>query len=99
MRADLTISEMRAIILQDEELINKRKYTQRQFLEVALKKYWLSNYMIQQLVKSSSGDREMRRIRENPPENFIVVQRKKEQPKQYNNCLEFKLVRVEDYVA
>lgn len=95
MGADLTISEMRAIVLQDEELMNKKKHTQRQFLEVALKKYWLSNYMIQQLVQSSSGDREMRRIRENPPQDFIIIQRKKEVPDEYNNCLEFRLVREE----
>lgn len=99
MRADLTISEMRAIVLQDEELIQKKKPTQRQFLEVALKKYWLSNYMIQQLVQSSSADREMRRIRQNPPQDFIIVQRKKKISKEYNNCLEFKLIRIEDYVA
>ena len=42
-----------------------------------LKTGWYSNFQINMQLKSSSADREMRRIRENPPSGWIIVQRKK----------------------
>lgn len=57
-----------------------------------LKKGWYSNFQINMEVKSSSADREVRRIRENPPEGWIIVQRKKLLPDGYNPCLEYTLM-------
>lgn len=67
----------------------------RQIIIEALKENWLSSYQIQQLVKSSSGDRSMRSIRSNPPEGFMIIQRPKEVPEGYNRCLEYRLVSTE----
>lgn len=59
-----------------------------------LKTGWYSNFQINLECKSSSADREMRRIRENPPTGWIIVQRKKLLPEQgYNNCLEYTLMQ------
>lgn len=54
-----------------------------------LKEQWLSNYQMQQLCKSSSADREARKIRQNPPENYHMEQRRKDCD---TYCLEYKLV-------
>ena len=55
-----------------------------------LKEQWLSNWNMQQLTKSSSGDRIGRAIRENPPEGYHMEQRRKDCD---TYCLEFKLVK------
>ena len=59
-----------------------------------LKTGWYSNFQINMLLKSSSADREMRRIRKNPPSGWIIVQRKKLLPDNgnYNQCLEYTLM-------
>lgn len=58
-----------------------------------LKTGWYSNFQINMQLKSSSADREMRRIRENPPTGWIIVQRKKLLPDGYNQCLEYTLMQ------
>lgn len=55
-----------------------------------LKEQWLSNYQMQYLCKSSSADRVARHIRQNPPENYHMEQRRKDCE---TYCLEFKLVK------
>lgn len=64
--------------------------TQREKLTEELKTRWMSAYQMQQFLKSSSGDRVMRFIRENPPKDYVVVSRPKKIPG-YNACYEFKL--------
>lgn len=54
---------------------------------------WYSNFQINMEVKSSSGDRAARTLRQFPPEGYIMIQRPK-QIEGYNNCLEFRLVKV-----
>lgn len=58
-----------------------------------LKTGWYSNFQINMVLKSSSADREMRRLRENPPEGWVVMQRKKLLPDGYNNCLEYTMIQ------
>ena len=67
------------------------KQTQEQKLINLLKWQWMSSFQMQQELKSSSADRAMRRIRENPPQNYMVVSRQKKVDG-YNTCLEYKLV-------
>ena len=57
-----------------------------------LKTGWYSNFQINMLLKSSSADRAMREIRENPPKGWVVAQRKKIVPENYNKCLEYTLL-------
>lgn len=57
-----------------------------------LKTGWYSNFQINLEVKSSSADRAMRKIRENPPEGWVIVQRNKLLPDGYNPCLEYTLM-------
>ena len=64
----------------------------REKLTECLKEQWLSNYQMQYLCKSSSADREARRIRENPPEDYHMEQRRKDCE---TRCLEFRLVKNE----
>lgn len=66
---------------------------QEETLIEELKERWLSNFQAQQLLKSSSADRTIRRIRENPPEGWAIIQRRKDLTDKYNRCLEYKLVR------
>ena len=66
--------------------------TQEEKLISLLKQYWLSAYQMQQMLKSSSADRTMRRIRKNPPGGWIVIDRKKDIDG-YNKCLEYHLVK------
>lgn len=76
------------------------KVTQREKLIELLKKNWMSSFQMQQAVMSSGADRTMRRIRECPPEGYMIDCRNKEFPidtngvKLYNRCLEYKLVEV-----
>lgn len=66
---------------------------QKDLLIELLKKQWTSNYEAQRFIKSSSADRYIRRIRENPPDGYIVIQRRKDLKDKYNRCLEYRLVR------
>lgn len=61
-----------------------------------LKEGWMSNYEMEQAIKSSSGGSMARKIRQNPPEGYKMIQRPKEVPEGYNKCLEFRLVRIEE---
>lgn len=60
-----------------------------------LKCGWFSNYQINVQLKSSSADRIMRFIRENPPQGYYIDQRKKDMPGAYRPCLEYTLKEVE----
>lgn len=64
--------------------------TQREVMEKALKERWLTAYQMQQVLKSSSADRIMRFIRENPPAGYKVESRQKK-VKGYNTCNEYRL--------
>lgn len=66
----------------------------KEILIEALKENWISNYQAQQIVHSSSGDRTLRNIRQNPPEGYQFVQRPKDVPEGYNKCLEYKLIEI-----
>lgn len=68
--------------------------TQREKLTAELKTRWMSAYEMQQFLKSSSADRVMRFIRENPPKDYVVVSRPKK-IQGYNPCYEFKLEQIE----
>lgn len=63
--------------------------TQAEKLVRLLKENWMSNYQMQQELKSSSADREARRIRKEPPSGYYMAQRKKDC---LVNCLEYRLV-------
>lgn len=83
----------------NSKLINKsikksKKTTATEVLTEKLKNNWLSNWQAQQIVQSSSGDRLMRFIRQNPPFGYIMEQRDKKVPEGYNKCLEYKLVKI-----
>ena len=68
------------------------KVNQRNVLTELLKLFWLSAYQMQQAMKSSSADRTMRTIRENPPEGYSIRQIDKK-VEGYTDCLQYKLVR------
>lgn len=70
--------------------------TIRQKVEEKLKEKWYSNFQIDMECKSSSANRELRRIRENPPEGYKIIQRPKKKVVGYNACLEYKLVKEGD---
>lgn len=84
-------------ILKWVNLGNKttKKETIKQGVERRLKAGWYSNFQICMALKSASADRELRRLRENPPKDYVMIQRPKK-VEGYNNCLEYRLVRVED---
>ncbi len=65
--------------------------TQMEKLTVLLKEKWMSNYMMQQELRSSSADREARRLRKNPPKGYEMLQRQKDCAVR---CLEYRLVPV-----
>ena len=69
----------------------KKKETIIKGVERLLKSGWYSNFQICMELKSASADREMRRLRENPPKGFIVAQRPKK-IEGYRDCLEYRLV-------
>lgn len=73
--------------------------TMREQIINLLKNEWLTNFQVQQELKSSSADREVRRVRENPPTGYKVISRKKDMPKGYNPCLEFRLVEVSNEIS
>lgn len=60
-----------------------------------LKTGWYSNFQINMELKSSGADREMRRIRENPPEGYGIEQRRKKLPEEYRSCLEYTLKKID----
>lgn len=64
----------------------------REFVINLLMNDWITNFQVQQELKSSSGDREIRRVRENPPIGFKVISRTKK-IEGYNTCLEYRLVK------
>lgn len=68
--------------------------TLRQKVEELLKDGWYSNFQIQMFIKSSSADREARRVRENPPEGYEFKQRVKENSERH--CYEYTLARICD---
>ena len=68
--------------------------TIREKVEEKLKENWYSNFQINLAVKSSSGDRELRRIRANVPEGYTWLQRTKKVDG-YNTCLEYHLHKVD----
>lgn len=65
---------------------------QKERLTEELKQRWMSAYEMQQFLKSSSADRIMRTIRENPPAGWLIVDRPKK-IERYTPCLEYKLVQ------
>lgn len=62
--------------------------TMEQQIIEALKEKWMSNFQLQQEFKSSSADRIARFVRETPPENYHIEQRRKDCDRY---CLEYKL--------
>ena len=68
--------------------------TQREKLIELLKKNWMSSFQMQLAVMSSGADRTMRRIREYPPEGYVIESRPKKVPDGYGKCFEYKLVEV-----
>lgn len=48
------------------------KVTQKEKLIELLKRNWMSSFQMQQAVMSSGADRTMRRIRECPPEGYVI---------------------------
>lgn len=59
-------------------------------VEELLKSGWYSNYQMNMIIRSSSADREMRRIRKNPPRGYYIVSRPKK-IEGYRACLEYHL--------
>ena len=67
-------------------------------VEQLLKEGWYSNFQLQMILHSSSADREARRVRENPPEGYVFVQRpKKIVVEGQHKCLEYRLMEEKDY--
>jgi len=73
-----------------------KRTTDREVITEQLKVHWLSNWQVQQLVHSSSGDRTLRTIRQFPPIGYIMEQRQKKVPEGYNKCLEYRLVKISE---
>ena len=73
----------------------KKRTIKEQVIEL-LKHGWYSNFQMNMILQTSCADREMRRIRKNPPQGLKVMQRQKIMPDGYNRCLEYSLKR-EDY--
>lgn len=63
------------------------KFTQKQWVEAALKVDWLSNYEAQALVNSSSGDRYIRFVEAELPFGERLQKRVKDCP---TYCLEYR---------
>lgn len=66
-------------------------------VERLLKEGWHSNFQVCMKLKSASADRELRRLRENPPKDYKIIQRPK-RVEGFNNCLEYRLVRAEENI-
>lgn len=63
-------------------------------VEELLKENWYSAFQLNNAVKSSSGDREMRRLRQNLPDGYTMIQRVK-LIDGYRRCNEYKLHKVD----
>ena len=71
--------------------------TLKQDVEELLKEGWYSNFQLQMILKSSSADREARRVRENPPEGYVFLKRpKKKVVEGQRGCYEYTLKREEE---
>ena len=71
-----------------------KKQTIKEYVEERLKSGWYSNFQLQMLANSSSADREARRLRENPPEGYMMVKRpKKILLEGQHPCFEYRLVK------
>ena len=71
--------------------------TLKKDVEDLLKTDWYSNYQLQMILRSSSADREARRIRKNPPDGYVFKQRpKKIVMEGQRKCLEYRLVEEEE---
>lgn len=93
----LNLEYMEQILKEKDQIIfilktTGQKINQRNVLTELLKKFWLSAYQMQQAMKSSSADRTMRTIRENPPEGYSIRQIDKK-IEGYTDCLQYKLVK------
>lgn len=73
------------------------KVTKTQKLTNVLKCVWLTAYQMQGYLQSSSADRIMRFIRQNPPKGYIMKSRKKKIDG-YTTCNEYKLEEIEKLV-
>jgi hypothetical protein len=88
------------LLEQNGYTITREKYTQSEAqqikqMEELLKTRWISNRQAQQELKSSSGDRVLRRVRERF-ENGLINGYKWEQRKKdcKTYCLEYTLVKI-----
>ena len=71
--------------------------TLKKDVEDLLKTDWYSNYQLQMILRSSSAEREARRIRKNPPDGYVFKQRpKKIVMEGQRKCLEYRLVEEEE---
>lgn len=61
-------------------------------VEELLKSGWFSNFQMQQIIMSSSADREARNVRKYPPEGYVFKQRTKQNSER--RCYEYTLERV-----
>ena len=74
-----------------------KKQTIKEYVIERLKEGWHSYFQLQMLAHSSSADREVRALRANPPEGYMVLQRpKKILVEGQRPCLEFRLVEEEN---
>ena len=51
-----------------------KENSQKKILVDLLKENWLSNYKIDQILRSASGQRRLREIRKNPPEGYKLTE-------------------------
>ena len=51
-----------------------KEQTQKKILIELLKKDWLSNYKIDQILRSASGQRRLREIRKDPPDGYVLTE-------------------------
>lgn len=72
--------------------------TKKQRLEKMLKDGWLSNWKACYLLKSAHADRQIREIRQNPPDGFLIEERiKKFKEKGHTTVFkEFRLIKAEN---
>lgn len=76
-------NDIKGVIMAKETIIKK--------VEKLLKGGWYSNFQVNMKLKSASADRELRRLRQNPPSGYVIKQRPKK-VEGFNTCLEYKLV-------
>lgn len=71
-----------------------KKETIKEMVIRKLKTGWYSNFQINMECKSSSADREMRRIKHDPPDGRKIIFRKKQVPEGYNPCNEYTMIQI-----